>query len=795
MNIIKTLEDNTIIVTNYNYKINILKELNKSDKLLNINFITKEELIKKFYFYYDEKTIYFLMDKHNLKRDIAEIYLKNMCFIEDKDYNSAKLNELNKLKKELIDNNLLIYDNLFLNYIKNKKIVFYNYNYFTAFEKNLINELKKYTEVEIIEKEYSTYKHSIYEFSTIFEEVEYVAKEIFNLIEKGISLNKIKLTNLDNDYNDIITRIFAMYNLKINFKDEKLISTKIAHDFLTMSGSIEKKVEELTSKYKNSSTLEKIIKIVNKYITFEKEDIVNEMITYDLKNAYLKKENYKNTIEVIDYLDYQISDDMYIFMLSFNQNKIPIVYKDEEFITDDLKENLPLESILSKNKTMREITIKNILNIKNLTITYKNSTPFGTFYPSNLIADLNFETETKKLDFSYSYSPLADKLTLSKYLDNYVKTGVVTDELKLLYSNYEDVTYNLYNNKFTGISKNLFKEYVNGKFNLAYSSMDSFYKCPFRYYLSHILKLNIYEESFEAYIGSMFHYVLENSLKNNKEVNTLIDLFIQENERILTKKEQFFINKLRKEIEFVHKVILEQIENSNLKKMLFEERVEVLKTGDITVTFKGFIDKIMYEEKEGSVVAAIIDYKTGYTDINLGFVPHGLSMQLPVYLYLAKNSNKLINIKFAGFYLQRILSGPFSIDKKKSLESIKKENLLLYGYSNEDEDILHEFDRTYKESRFIKSMKLDKNGHLSRFAKTLNNEQIENLIDITDKKINEAIKSICNCNFSISPKKTEKELLGCKFCNYSDICFKENSDEVLIYEDKDLSFLGGEEDA
>lgn len=787
--------NNKIVITSYNYKMDILKKLSKENKLYNITFLTKEELIKKLCFSYDENAIYYLMDKHNLKQDIAEIYLKNMYYIENKDYENTKLNTLVKLKNELEENNLLEKDSLFIENTKNKTIVFYNYDYLNLLDLNIIEKLKEKNKVEIIEKEYKENTHTVYEFDTIIDEVEFIAKEIHKLLEQNISIDKIKLTNVDDDYTDILTRIFNMYNLKVNISNDKLISTNIAYEFLNNNGSLEEKVKSLNEKYKNNEVLNQIVKIVNKYVSFKNEEVVNEMIISDFKSTNLKKENYKNTIEVINYKDYEISDDMYIFMPNFNQNKIPISYKDEEFITDNLKENLLLEDTLTKNKIERETTIKNIKNIKNLIITYKKTTPFSSFYPSNLITDLGYEVKTNNLDLKLSYSPLSDKIRLSQYIDEYIKSGNVKEKLKLLYSNYDDIKYNTYLNKYTGISKDLFKEYIDNSFNLAYSSMDNFYKCPFKYYLSNVLKINIYEETFDTYIGSMFHYCLEKGLQEEKSVDDLIEKFINQNERELSKKEKFYVNKIKEDIRFTLEVIKEQIENSNLKQMLFEDKVEVIKEGDIKVTFKGFIDKIVYEEKDNEMIVAIIDYKTGFTDINLGFVNEGLSMQLPVYLYLAKNSNKLKNVRFAGFYLQKVLSSLINIDSKKSYEDIKRENLLLYGYSNSDHDTIYEFDNTYKESRFIKSMKLDSKGEFSRYSKILSDEKIEKLIDITDKKIDEAIEKISNREFDIKPKRTEKELLGCKFCKFNDICFKEKSDELLIYEDKDLSYLGGEENA
>ena len=74
------------------------------------------------------------------------------------------------------------------------------------------------------------------------------------------------------------------------------------------------------------------------------------MIKYDLKNTLIPSEKKQNTIEVIDYKNYPINDNMYVFMPNFNQNSIPTVYKDEEFITDNLKDNLLLDTTLVKNK-------------------------------------------------------------------------------------------------------------------------------------------------------------------------------------------------------------------------------------------------------------------------------------------------------------------------------------------------------------------------------------------------------------------------------------------------------------
>lgn len=790
---LENIKQRVLIIAEHEYKNYLLKKLNESPNLLNINIISKAELIKKFYFSYDEKTIYYLIENYHIAEDIARIYLENLYFIENKDYKNKKLNDLVKIKQDLEEQNLLYKDKYFLDYIKDREIIFYKYNTFNKFDTNLIEQLEEYTKVTVIKKEENNYLPKVYEFDTLEEEVDFIAVSIIKLIEKGVSPESIRLTNIDEDYQDMIDCIFPMYGLKIDSNNNSLFSNIIVQEFLNREGSISEKIEKLNEKYKNSETLRQIVNIVNKYIIFENEEIINEMISNEFKKTKVKGQKYSNTIEVIDYKNYPITDE-YIFLMGFNQNKVPTMYKDEDYITDNLKKDLIIDTTLEKNKREKQITISNLLNIKNLTITYKNSSAFNSFYPSNLISDLNLQV-IKNYKHEEIYSKQYAKISLAKKLDNYVLYGTVTDELKKLYNTFQNFSYNKYDNKYKKIDKNSFLEHVKNGFNLSYSNMNDYYKCSFKYYLSNILKLNIYEDSFDTYIGSLFHYVLENGLKSNKNTEELIPEFIEKNDRELTKKEQFFIQKLTSDIDFALATIKQNLEKTDLKKMLFEERVEVTKNKDVTITFKGFIDKIMYDEFNGNTIVCIIDYKTGYTDIDLKYVPFGLSMQLPVYLYLAKNSQKLENVKFGGFYLQRVLNSIPVIDPKKDYEKTKKEGLLLSGFSNSNQDILEKVDNTYKNSTIIKSMKLDSKGEFSRYSKILNDEQINKLIDITDEKINEAIEKICNTEFQINPKVTDKENLGCKYCQYRDICFVEKHDEVIIKPDSDLSFLGGEENA
>ena len=165
----KIINDNTLIITDSSNKSKILKKISSFNKLINIKIITVNELLKSFYFDYDEKAIYYLVKKYNIKPSVARIYIKNMYYVDNSNSNS-KINKLYELKMELLDNNLLITNKYFKDYLDSKNIVIYNFFYIPNIVKNILKNYK----YEIVNDSIISNKHSIYEFNTLEEEVEYV---------------------------------------------------------------------------------------------------------------------------------------------------------------------------------------------------------------------------------------------------------------------------------------------------------------------------------------------------------------------------------------------------------------------------------------------------------------------------------------------------------------------------------------------------------------------------------------------------------------------------------------------
>lgn len=771
-----TIENNSILIIPNSKKKNIIKELNK--KQLNINIMTLNELIKKYTFDYNEKTIYKLMQKENIKYDIAKNYIKNIYYIENKNYNNKKLDKLVNIKKYLKENNLLIYDNLFKNYIKNKKIYIY-YDSINKYQNKILEEIKKETEIIRLKKEYNNYTPIIHEFNNITEEITFVTQQICELIDNNTDINKIKLVNVKDEYTNEIKKIFKFYNIPINLNKKNIYGTKIIQDFIkNYKDNIEETLKYIEENYNlnnetNNKIYNKLINILNEYTWCDNYIDIKELIVNKLKNTTIE-EKLNNAIELTNLEN--ITDE-YTFIMNFNQGSIPKIYKDEEYIDDETKEKLNLNTSIENNIIEKEKTIKLIKNIKNCIITYKLKTPFSSFYPSSIIEDLNKEIIKEHKPSNISYSEINDKVNLTKKLDNLIKFNIKDDTLETLYSNYE-IPYNTYDNKYTKINKNNLLEYIDNKLLLSYSSLDNYYHCGFKYYINNILKLNPYEETFYTIIGSLFHYVLEKTLRNNEDYKKHWDEYVSK--LTLSNKEKFFIDNLEDTCKFTVETIKKQLEYSSLDQTKYEEKIYINKDKNTKITFMGIIDKLMYKEEDGETILAVVDYKTGNTSIDLNKTIYGLSMQLPIYLYLAQNSG-LKNVKIAGFYLQNIINGEND-----------ENSLKLNGYSTSNKDILKEFDNSFENSNMIKSMRTKTDGDFYSYSKTLNETEINNLINLVDKKIEEGANNILEANFDINPKKIEGINIGCEFCTFKDICFKKEQDSIYLKEQYYKDFLGGD---
>ena len=761
-----------LIICSNEEKNKILLSLSNEKDIHPIKFMNKREYLSNYYFSYDDETIYYLMKKYNLNIDVCKVYLNNLYIIDiNKDYKNDKLNYLKDLKKELIDNKLLNFNNGFIDYLKDKEI-----------------EVKNYYDLDLYEEEALNYKNSIgsssisssvYEFNTMEEEVSFVCTKIIELINNGVDINNISLCNVSNEYFYTIKRLFSYYNIPVNipFKNS-IYSTKVVKDYLD-NNILD--LEDL-----NKYSINK--KLVNLISDIDINDPISKSILIDkLKNTYISNTKLVNAVNIKNLFNEEFLDNEYVFVLGFNQDVLPKSYKDIDFISDKEKNEVSLYTTDYLNKREKDIVIYLLSKIKNLYLSYKLSSPFETYYRSSLIDELNLNV-IKDYKVDYKYSNFYNKILLGKMLDKYNLYGEKDESLEKLYSSYS-IPYNTYDNKFTGINNDTYLTNLSYPLKVSYTSLNCYNECKFKYYLSKVLNLDEYESTFPAFIGSLYHEIL--SLFKNpdfdfeKEYNNYLE------KRDLSLKEKLLLVRIKKDLLKFIDVLKKQDMFTTYKDELYEEKVEIDLGKKVSVKFIGFIDKIMYFKNIEDTYFSIVDYKSGNIDTHIEPMKYGLHMQLPVYLYLINYGRCFTNPIFTGIYYQNILFNYPTYDEK--LEKTLKDRYLLKGYSTDDTSILEKFDCTYKTSELIKSMSYSDEKGFNRFAKLIDNDTMYNLIKFTKNEIDTKVDSILESDFEIDPKVYDKENVSCKYCKFKDICFMKDKDVRYLDKVENLDFLGGEE--
>ncbi len=748
MEFVNEINSETLIICSNSVKEKIIEmKVLKPIKIMNMT-----EFLAKYLFDYDEAAILYIMNRCGVKYDVAVEYINNLYYIKDKHYRNGKLDLLVDLKRELTDFDLLKYSPYFKDYLKRAQVIIYDLDldeYLTDVLSNL-----KYT---YYKSKHHRNIHEIYEAPDMESEVNFVAKSICKLIDDGIKIKNIKLTNVDESYYQEIERIFRMYNLRVNIPYKcKLTSYPLVQKFVELYAEEDSVIKDILDKINDHSVIyNELLKVINKNSKYNDKNL----IIYKLENTYITSKGYDNGIEIIDYLDYVWNDDLYVFMLGFNEGIIPKYYKDTDYITDNISKLVLLEDTATKNIKLKRKIKQTISDIKNLVITYKLKDYTKTYYPSSLTS--SYEVKEIPVD-NISYSEIYDKIRLVKCYDDYFKYGYKNDNFNVLAKNYE-LTYNSFSNKYRQIERDI------EELKLSYSKLQIYNKCAFRYYLTDVLKLDIFEENFSTIIGSMVHFVMEKCLSNN---NTDIDKYVTEylGDREFSNKEYFFIEKYKESIrELLNQVLLER-EYMLFNQAMYEKKIDV-EFGN-KIHFAGIIDKVLYYVTDDFTYVALIDYKTGNDDITLKYLKYGLNIQLPIYLYLAsKLSFTNPNVKYVGFYLQKF--------------NIADKDYRLVGYSNSDIETLKVIDKNYNDSKIIKNLKTNKDGSFFRYAKMLSDSEMTNLKVDVEKIIRETIAKIKENEFPINPKVCGGENLGCEYCKFKDICFKTFNDEVTIYASED----------
>ncbi len=766
------IKDNALIICPTSIKEQIILYFNTNLPFNDFKILSKTQLIEELTFSYEIDAVIYITKTCNYSLEIAEEILKNMPLITK---GTEKMNLIYDIYLDLLNKKLLKVNAYFDEYLQNKNIYICGYSKKDLELTNLL--FSKGYRFEFLENIPSDYLPVVYEFETEIEEVRYVFSKIAELYNHGISLNNIYIYNLPSEYELIFKKYLYYHEIEFDsFNYINLYDSEIYKTFIsllkdnTLTDAYNKLLQEIT--YDPFLIIDSITNLVVSItsLKLKKEEQI-EILNYLAKKKQIKSYNYEEMLKSCNSNTILTKDD-YVFMLGFSQNSYPKIYKNIDMFTDNEKSVMNKNTSNIKNEIEKEDLINFIHNTKNLFISYKKQVGKMVYYPSILIKELGLKI--KKQDLSnIRYSEKLLKLEIAGYYDKKRLYGI-NNKFLSTYTKQE-LKYNTFNHTF----KPFKIESLADQLELSYTQIEEYNNCPFKYYLKRILRIDTSEETFDINIGKIFHKMLEKSILEKIDLNN----YQQEiNEKFSTASSKFLFNLLIKQI-------LNVIEkNNNFKEhtcyTLIHTEEDCTFNLDLNTTFTGKMDKVMIDEKNSSLI--IIDYKTGTLKFEPNKFIYGLNLQLPIYILLAEK--KYENYTCTGIFIQQVL-------EKKPKKEMEK-NYLLRGLAVSDITKLRRLDnevgtkfddegKKINKSNYINGLVFTSSGTLNGQYKTARPKQeLDEYKDIALEQINNTKENIRNGIFDISPVFFKEKDNACCFCEFKDVCFKEEED-YRYYELKD----------
>ncbi len=740
--------------------------------------ITKEDLFSSLYFTIDEMAIYPIIKKFNLTYQSAKNFIDNLYFFSELD-SSKKIQQLFDIF-HFLDKEKLIYrtDESLLYLHKNAIVI--NYSAQDLELKKLLE--KSLLHFEFYQGETKKTNTDVLSFTSVSSEVAFQINRMASLLENGVAASEILLFAPTEEYRVEIKLWAKEFSCVIGQNEAKsLLVFPRVQTLLTTLESLDDEqilIDQLSIKELSSEEQEFLL-VISKYrrnnLSF-KDYIL--LVRDQLKRRKISSDRYLSHIKVIDQLPLFVRD-KHVFILGFTKGMYPYVEIDNSFIFDQEKVDLALNTTLINNQINSELLFA--------TLTSDN-----TFYPSftleiagqkqivsDMVEQLGWRVSRAKLPQIY-FSKTYLETIYGRMMDQRIKYNLIDKNISILAPLVGD-SYQSFDHSFKGV--NHFNN--SSPLALSFSQIDLYYSCPFRYYLEKVLKLGNKTTTLPMFIGTLFHKLLE--VSNDDDLD--VDLFLKGNiaESGLDAREKLIV--LGMSDLFIAGLRLKKELEEQMEEFSSLSEVELKLQLDEKTKISGRIDQI-YQFKNGGLV--LIDYKTGVKKFNVNEIPHGKSLQLPIYALLAAHDLRFSDDYILGLFLQKLKQDGLIISEdEEERYQFYKTSFKFSGVMLDDFDKLSKFDSTFvdQNSQYIAATKYSSNQQrFFKYTKAYPEEFFPKLAEEARAKIIEAANNIRDNNFQIRPLKIAKQD-SCEYCPFKHVCYRTDADynEVSLVDEEDVS--------
>lgn len=372
-----------------------------------------------------------------------------------------------------------------------------------------------------------------------------------------------------------------------------------------------------------------------------------------------------------------------VAILGLSEGSFPQVEHEDPFLEENVREALGLESRLNREQMglfYQAVTRSD----QHMLITRPYLTENGEKWEESpywkAIASL-FENSAKIRVSSDSVKPLFDNASSQELLFNSVRQKKLPQKYNFLHDRWQQlqasrVVLNARRSKkiqgeYEGIVNQIEPE-INRRFNpyavWSASRLESYSNCPFQFFVSTALKLEVRElpklGMDPSQLGSMLHKILEETFQNARDPRNLEDVLFS----LQTASEKVFADapnefgfrpsllweiEKRERMEELKATVEALVSDAEWLPIAFEQKFGFddahpffISLGAEKVRIHGVIDRV---DKNAKGEIRVIDYKTGSAHMDPKALTRGYRLQLPIYAMAAEEELQLGSV-VDGFY-------------------------------------------------------------------------------------------------------------------------------------------------
>ena len=787
-----------LIICPSEIKKSLLKLFFNHKLVYSIKWLNRSEFVKSHTFELSDDAHIHASLYLNKVSSITKEMLDYLPYINEKHTGSSEhISELVNLKKYLIEENLCSSNNNVQALYKERVVYVIGYPHKDKLFSKILDQYT-YKDITLPQYEKEIIVHKYHEET---DEIIHLAKHISSLILSGTSTDSIKVYTENHNYIPYIQTIFERFNLKPNFTfnislyayDLSKMITTYPENNKHISNAVKDIYEAISKTFqlqsdKSKYILKKFIEVLNNYVDLNGPFVrYKNLIISDIKDCKIPFEHYENGITIGNITNHVFSDEDHIFILGMNANEIPNVSKNVDFLNDEEKKIIELETSTEQTKIHKLNILDFINHCNHLTISYKEMSVRKEAYPSSIIDEIirpiSFDSQKKIM---HNYSMKQDTITLKKHIDLYKTYHIYHPMIDDYYQLLKNKIPEPYDNQFSSIDETLASKLLTKKDTLSYSKLNTYFECPFKFLLEHIIKVDTsYSDTMSLHIGNFFHGVLKdyNLLSLDKdalllELKNRLNLYIAEKQENLTLSQQFYLNHNIDQLSEVIIWIRDIDQRSNFKVYETEKRVELNINSTYIKKLVGKIDKIMTLDEAHKTIY-IVDYKTGNADKPLDYIHKGLYAQLMFYLLFLHKT--LDSPTFVGFFYQKIHNSVQKAEKDLDYLSILRKQWSLNGYHISEPSLVTEIDPQYDTYKTLSHYKLKNDDTPAKISWIYDHKDLIQLINDFEVYIKKTIDQIEKGIYQITPIQLDDQSLSkvaCAYCNYKDICFVKSKDFI-----------------